>query len=157
MSSQEDLRTVWVQAPEGKLCGREQAKAWALREIWLAEGKSPYGMYPFIAGKVVKMKNGKPQGASPGVSAIKEFFDKIDNDPDWFPGKASDSHREPKRLLCGPKVTAIVSAAKRLKAEDEEPTYSTVVAACPRATLNPETKEPVDKSLVYAVFRWRSS
>ena len=54
---------MWVQAPEGKLCGREQAKAWALREIWLAEGKSPYGMYPFIAGKVVKMKNGKPQGA----------------------------------------------------------------------------------------------
>ena len=50
-------------------------------------------------------------------------------------------------------MTAIVSAAKRIKAEGEEPTYSAVVAACPQATLNPATKEPMDKRLVYAVFR----
>jgi hypothetical protein len=35
MPSQEELRDFWLRAPEGKLCGREQAKAWALREVWL--------------------------------------------------------------------------------------------------------------------------
>ena len=50
-------------------------------------------------------------------------------------------------------VTAIASAAKRMKAEGTEPTYGGVVAACPRATRNPATGEPVDKKLVYTVFR----
>ena len=110
-------------------------------------------MHTYIASKVHKMWQGRPSGGSPGVSAIKEFFDKVDNDPEWYPGKASDMRRGPKRLLRGAKVTAIVSAAKRLKAQGEEPTYSAVVAACPQATLNPSTNEPVDKALVYKVFR----
>ena len=96
---------------------------------------------------------GKPVGASPSNNAIQEFFQKIDSDAEWFPGKASDTKRGPKRLLRGPKVTASVSAAKRLKAEGDEPTYSAMVAACPLATLNPTTEEPVDKKLVYTVFR----
>jgi len=55
MFSQDERRALWLQAPEGKLCGREQAKAWALREVWRAEGKGDYGMYLFIVGKVKKM------------------------------------------------------------------------------------------------------
>ena len=86
------------------------------------------------------------------MAAVKEFFAKVDMDQDWFPGKATDSQRGPKRILRGVKVTAIVSAAKRIKAAGDEPTYGAVVAACPRATPNPSTNEPVDKSLVYAVF-----
>ena len=153
MPSHDELRNVWLRAPEGKLCGREQAKAWALREVWRAEGKGDYGMYTFIADKVKKSVNGKPTGASPTKNSIQEFFDKVDSDPEWYPGKTSDARRGPKRLLRGAKVTAIVSAAKRLKAEGNEPTYSAVVAACPLATLNPLSEEPVDKKLVYKVFR----
>ena len=33
------LCDLWLSAPEGKLCAREQAKAWAFREAWRAEGK----------------------------------------------------------------------------------------------------------------------
>ena len=77
----------------------------------------------------------------------------MDSDPDWFPGKHSAEPRGPKRLLRGPKLGAVVAAAKRLKANGEEPTYGAVVAACPQATLNPATNEPVHKSLVYTVFR----
>ena len=153
MSTQADLRDLWLQAPEGKLCAREQAKAWALREVWRAEGKGTYVMYPFIAGKVSKMSGGQPSGGPPGASALQEFFDKVDKDPEWFPGKTTGTRRGPKRVLRGVKVTAIASAAKRLKAEGEEPTYSAVIAACPQASLNPCTKEPVDKHLVYRVFR----
>ena len=58
MPSQEELRDFWLHAPEGKLCGREQAKAWALREVWLAEEKPLYGMYPFIASKLKKNLQG---------------------------------------------------------------------------------------------------
>ena len=153
MTSQDDLRALWLEAPEGKLCGREQAKAWALREVWRSEGKSDYGMCTYIASKLKKTANGRPTGAAPGVSAVKEFFDKIDIDPDWFPGNANGTRGGPRRVLRGAKVTAIVSAAKRLKAEGEEPTYPAILAARPRATLNPSTNEPVDKHLVYAVFR----
>ena len=74
MPSQDDLRSVWLQAPEGKLCGREKAKAWALREVWRGEGKAEYGMYKFIAEKVKTIHNGKPQGPSPHPVSIAEFL-----------------------------------------------------------------------------------
>ena len=153
MTSQEALKTFWLEAPEGKLCGREQAKAWALREVWQAEGKSKYGLLSFVASKLKKQQDGEPKGEAPCVNTVKEFFEKIDEDPDWHPGKHSGAKRGPKRVLRGVKLTAIQSAAKRIKAEDDEVTYSAVVAACPQATLNPATNEPVDKRLLYRAFR----
>ena len=153
MASQEALRSLWLEGKEGGLCGREQAKAWALREVWRSEGKGKYGMVTFVASRLVKMKDGVPRGDAPTVNSVKEFFEKIDEDPDWFPGKHCGKPRGPKRLLTGVRVTAIASAAKRIKAEDDEVTYGAAVAACPKATLNPETNEPCDKKLVYRVFR----
>ena len=38
MPTLQELEQFWLGAPEGKLCAREQAKAWALRELWLGEG-----------------------------------------------------------------------------------------------------------------------
>ena len=154
MSDQDQLRDLWLSAPEGRLCAREQAKAWALRETWHDKNESTYGLYAFVASKVCKNMNGKPSPKEhPTGDSMREFFAKVDDDDEWFPGKHSDAPRGPKRILCGAKVTAIVSAAKRLKAAGEEPTYSAVVAACPQATLNPQTQEPVDKKLVFTVFR----
>ena len=57
MSSDGTLESIWLQAPEGKLCAREQAKAWALREVWQSEGRGGYGMMMFIASKLMKNKN----------------------------------------------------------------------------------------------------
>ena len=56
-------------------------------------------------------------------------------------------------MLRGAKRGAIASAAKRMKAEGLEPTYSNIRAACPTATISPATQKPVDKGLVYTVFR----
>ena len=153
MCSQEELANLWLQGPEDRLCGREQAKAWALREVWLDQGNGEHGMYAFIAARVKKTKNGKPRGQPPTGQSVKEFLEKIDADPDWFPGKHCGEKRGPKRILTSANVANIVSAAKRLKTAGDEPTYAAVVAACPKATLNPKTGLPVDKSTLYAVFR----
>ena len=72
MTSQEDLASLWLKAPEGKLCGREEAKAWALQEVWHADDKGAYGMLPFIASKLRKTKDSLPQGDPPGTSALKD-------------------------------------------------------------------------------------
>eukprot|EP00973_Karenia_brevis_P011413 1546337-Karenia_brevis.AAC.1 len=42
MSAQDALRQAWLAGKEGGLSAREQAKAWALRELWLADGKGAY-------------------------------------------------------------------------------------------------------------------
>ena len=105
MSSQNELRSFWLEAPEGKLCGREQAKAWALREVWQEEGKAKYGVFSFIANKLQKTQDGDPTGDAPTVNSVKDFFEKIDADPNWYPGKHSGAKMGPKRVLRGVKVT----------------------------------------------------
>ena len=79
-------------------------------------------MLSFIASRVKKTVNGMPTGSSPSVAGIRELFERIDEDPCWHPGKRSGEKPGPKRLLRGAKVTAIVSAAKRLKREGNDPT-----------------------------------
>ena len=70
-----------MEGVEGRLSGREQAKAWALREVWREEGKAPFGLFTFVAARVRKTKNGRPTGDHPSVASVKEFFAKIDGDP----------------------------------------------------------------------------
>ena len=149
------MQIAWMSAKNGHLCAREQAKAWGLREAWRAEGKKDQaGLRLHVAGFLQKSKGGKPRGGSPSAQAVGQLFQRMDDDPDWFPGKGyAEATPGPKRLLRGPKATAIAAAAKRLKTGGEEPTYSSIVAACPTATLNPSTGQPVDKHLVYRVFR----
>ena len=83
-SRQDLLRSAWLDAKDGSLSAREQAKAWALREIWKDSGKADYGMKTFIAGKLKK-----EGGGSPSSEAMTCFFDKVDVDDDWFPGKGN--------------------------------------------------------------------
>ena len=73
-SRQDLLRSAWLDAKDGSLSGREQAKAWALREIWKDSGKADYGMKTFIAGKLKKKG-----GGSPSSEAMTRFFDKVED------------------------------------------------------------------------------
>ena len=113
---------MWLLGKEGGLCGRERAKAWALREVWQADEKGAYGMLPFVASRLRKTKGGTPTGECLGASTVKGLFDKIDEGPNWFPGKRDGEKSGRKRVFRGPKKSAVVSAAKRIKAEDGEPT-----------------------------------
>ena len=153
MATQEALRASWLEGTEERLCGREQAKAWALREVWREEGKPLYGMLAFVAARVRKGMGGEAKGAHLTHATLQQFFVKVDGDLDWFLGKHNASRRGPKRILSGAKRTAIAASAKRLTNEGCEPTYNAIGVACPLATRKPNTGEPVDKSQVHAMFR----
>jgi hypothetical protein len=79
---QEQMRAYWRSAPAGRLCPWEQAKALALREVYkkLNDGEPP--KLDWIAARVTKVGGGHPERGS-----LSEFFAKVDEDPDWFPGK----------------------------------------------------------------------
>ncbi len=93
----------------------------ALREAWQTDEKGAYGMLPFVASRLRKTKGATPTGDCPGASAEKGLLDKIDEDPNWFPGKRDGEKSGRKRVLRGPKKSAVVSAAKRIKADGGEP------------------------------------
>ena len=130
MAAEESLRQAWLVGVEGRLSGREQAKAWALREVWLVDGRKPYGMFEFVASRTRKTHNGKPIGDHPSTAAVLQLFSKVDNDSAWFPGKHAGEKRGPERVLSGAKRAVVASAAKRLKREGLEPTLIRELALC---------------------------
>ena len=147
------LRDAWLGGPEDRLCGREQAKAWALRECWREEHDSDHGLYKFVAARVNKTKDGLPNGGNPTGDAVKQLFDKIDGDDEWFPGKHCGGKRGPQPILKGGKKTGLIQAAKKIKRDGGEITYTGLIANAPKATLNPDTGEPVDRKQVFKALR----
>ena len=146
-SQQALLRSAWLDAKDGSLSGREQAKAWAMREIWKGDGKPKHGMLMYIAAKLKKKG-----GGSPSCPALHQLFAKVDADDDWFPGKANydDVGRLP--VMTRQQRAALASCAMAMKKNGIEPTYGNVVAACPKAALNPKTKRPFSKHSVYRIL-----
>ena len=83
-------------ASEGTVCAREQARAWALREIWIetnvqrkvARSKLSrtdlYGMIAFVRNRV--FVTGKTTH-HPSTQSLADLFHKVDSDSGWFPGK----------------------------------------------------------------------
>ena len=72
-TKQELLRSAWLDGKTGALPAREQAKAWALREIWRSDGKDDYGMHGYTGSKVTKQG-----GGSPLKDAMRRFLVKAD-------------------------------------------------------------------------------
>ena len=146
------LKHVWISGKEGSLCGREQARAWALREVWQSEKESEHGLYSYIASKVRKTKGGKPSGPHPTCEGISKFFKRIDEDQDWHPGKFDNSNMGAPRVLKGHKLGAAVQAAQRIQRECGDVTFPVVVSAPPKALINPKTNNVIDKKAVYRMF-----
>ena len=143
MANEATLENLWRGGRHGYLCPAEQMKAWALREALVHVGVPAWGMHATIASKVKKIGGGHP---SP--NAIRELLEKIDADGNWYPGKSTQTSFGPKPALTPAKRKAICKSAMAMKDRGVEPTYGLVVAACPTATLNPETQRPVDKKRV---------
>ena len=125
-----------------------EAKAWALREAWKELHDSEHGLKEFVAQRVPKQGGGHPSAQS-----IGQLYRRIDADREWYPGKGSGTPPGPEPALTGAKRACIARSAMTMKESGIEPTYGKVLAACPKAALNPATGKPVSPRLVYNVFR----
>ena len=144
------LKQAWTEGAQGRLPAWEEAKAWALREVWRKQHKNDYGLLTFVADRVKKV-GCRECGVS--VQSISEFFDKVDNDKEWYPGKSTQTQFGPKPAMSIQKQLAVAQSAMAMKSRGQEPTYTRVASTCPRAVLNPTTDKPLDKKRVYDVFR----
>ena len=147
-SHQEALRDAWLGGRVGSLSALAQAKAWALREVWQAEKTSNDGLLSCIAERVEKVGGGVPHKGT-----MSEFFANVDADPAWFPGKSSQERFGLLPVLNGTKRKLVARSAMAMAQRGEEPTYPALVAANPKALLNPATGEPVGNKIVYDILR----
>ena len=88
----------------------------------------------------------------PSREALLRFFNKIDDDDEWFPGKANYDNVGAPSAMTGQQRASLARCAMTMKQNGTEPTYGKVVAACPKAALNPTTKRPFSKFSIYAVM-----
>lgn len=147
-SSQSLLKEAWQGGRHGKMNAIAEARAWALREVWREQHKTEYGLLCFVATRVEKVG-----GGSPTPSAVAQFFERIDGDDDWYPGKRSDAAYGPQPVLHGAKRRRVAKTAMDLKKKGVEPTYSRMVTECGEDLINPETGRPLDKKPIYNLFR----
>ena len=132
------LKELWLTAPTGRLSPWEQARALALRDVYreLHDGRTSL---PCIASRVKKVGGGHPERC-----ALHKFFKLVDEDPSWFPGKQREGKRGRPVLLTPSKRRCIARSAMSAKrVRGDEPCVAAVVHACPRATMNPETRRPI--------------
>ena len=109
-SKQDMLRSAWLDAKDSSLSGKEQAKAWALREIWRDAGKADHGLKSYIAWKLKKQGGGAPTS-----EAVRKFFEKVDADDDWFPGKENYDNMGTPSVMTGPQRAALACCAMTMK------------------------------------------
>jgi len=149
-SLQDVLKKAWCGGRKGHLSALSEARAWALREVWQDDGKTDYGMCTYIAGKVKKIGGGNPTR-----SAMRQFFEKLDEDPDWYPGKNLQETFGPPSVITPRNQAIVARSAMAMKERGEEPTYPALVANNQKQLLNPETGEVVGKKRVYAILEER--
>jgi len=123
----------------------ELLRAWALREVQVDAGDAVN--MDHIAKKLKKVG-----GGAPGREAVRQLFDRIDADKNWFPGKRYQVKFGPDPLLTKEKRRQIARSAMQMKENGLEPTYTGVLARCPAAAKNPSTGKPFSKDTVYGVF-----
>ena len=67
-------------------------------------------MKTYIAGKLKKQGGGEPSS-----EAVRRFFEKVDADTDWFPGKANYDNVGGKTLMTGQQRAAMARCAMTMK------------------------------------------
>ena len=112
------LESLWKEGRKGVLCPLEQMRAWALRVTQrdLLGGEEAVN-YAAIADRVTKVGGGHP-----GRDAIRQFLDRVDADPAWYPGKMYRKRSGPEPVLRGTKRRQVAKSAMDLKKGGGEPT-----------------------------------
>ena len=142
------LELLWKSGRVGNLCPLEQLKAVVYREVLLETGTPEHKFNSTIATKLKKLG-----GGAVTRQAVGQLLAKYDEDAEWYPGKSYQTSFGPAPALNGAKRRCVAQAAMSLKQQDLEPTYALVLAQCPKAALNPNTKKPVDKKVIYEIMR----
>ena len=137
------LEEAWTGGSRGHMSAVAEARAWALREVWREQhqGKGDYGLLSFVAARVKKVG-----GGNPSPSAVSQFFEKVDEDEGWFPGKRSEAAYGPKPVLHGAKRRRVAQKAMDMKESGVEPTYSRMVTDCGEDVMNPKLGDPSTRS-----------
>ena len=136
MSEPITLELLWTDGRKGTLSAMETLKAYCYWKVLLEQGYSEQGIWTKIAAKVKKIGGGRP-----GNDSVRKLVMKIDEDPGWYPGKRYGEPAGRKPALSALSRHAIKRSAEAMKADDLEPTYGLVVARCPQAVRNPETRD----------------
>ena len=89
---------------------------------------------------------------APAHGSVSEFLDKVNNDPEWFPGKHNGVKRGPQPRLTISKRRRIAASAMSQKGEGYEPSVEVTIAKCPAATHNPQTRRPFCDEVIRKVF-----
>ena len=76
------LESLWKEGRDGTLSPLEQMRAWALRTAQKDLGGFKAVNYGKIAERVTKVGGGHPTR-----EAIRQFLERVDADPEWYPGK----------------------------------------------------------------------
>ena len=90
---QATLKKSWTSGRRGTLCPKEMMKAWGIAWCMKNHFKKEVN-YEAIAGAVVKIGGGRPCR-----EAIRRLCNRIDDDPDWFPGVRTGDPPGPKKAL----------------------------------------------------------
>ena len=149
-SLQELLKKAWLGGRKGYLSPLSEARVWALRQVWKDDGKPDYGMLTYIARKVQKIGGGRPSS-----QAVGQFFEKVDADPEWLPGKSSQEQFGPASVITPRNQAIVARSAMAMKERGEEPTYPSIVANNRNALTNPVTGEVVGKKRLYSILEER--
>lgn len=137
---------MWHTAKAGGLSPWQQAVALGMREASKELHQQPKLWW--IAERVKKA-----DGTHPTPSGLCQFFQRVDGDPDWFPGKISDTKRGRPPLLTPAKKRCLATSAMAIKARGDEPSVDEVIQRCPSSSFNPKTKRPFcNKTIQKKVF-----
>ena len=115
------LSEAWLTAKDGYMPPVEQAKLWALRHVLRKMGQDEK-QYTWMSQQV-SLKG----GGNPGRDAVRLFFERVDADPEWFPGKKSNVGGRP-REMTEHKEGVLAKSAMALKKWASRRTAST--ASC---------------------------
>jgi hypothetical protein len=73
---------------------------------------------------------------------VWQFFQRVDKDPRWSPGKISKTKRGRNAVLTPSKRRRLATSAMAMKACGEEPSVEEVIQRYPASALNPKTNKP---------------
>ena len=140
----------WTSARSGTLSPWSLAKVWALHTVSKERGLDLE--HAEIAKLVTKVGRNRDHPTPTAIQKLRTLFDE---DPDWYPGKGSETRKRPgpKPRFTPQKKRCVAECAMAMARREEDVTVQAVQARAERACTNPDTSELFDKALILQVFR----